>query len=309
MERMKVKTLYYVLQSVRPKQWIKNLSLYIPITFWGYLMAPDKFLTVTLAVVIFCGLTSSIYLLNDYKDRELDKLHPGKKNRPIAAGLLDPRLALYISGGLALVSLTSAYFLSEYFFACTLVYMVLMVSYCLFLRNVIILDALTVAAGFVLRMWAGALVTSTPVSSWLIICTTGIALLISFGRRRCELTLLHSKAPEYRHTLQQYPQTYLDVIIAAVTSFSLLSYAFFTFIYPGPTVKDVWISYLPTHWDQIKWLMLTIPVALYGVFRYLYVIYEKRDAFSPEEAVFNDWPLLFSILAWFGLVIFIIYVI
>jgi 4-hydroxybenzoate polyprenyltransferase len=295
---------------MRPKQWLKNMSLYIPIIFWGYLFVPDKFLIVTEGVLIFCGLTSSIYLLNDYEDRAHDILHPSKKHRPIASGALPASLALAVSIGLVSLSLICAFLLSEYFFICSLVYVLLMIGYCFFLRNVIILDALVVAFGFVLRVFAGAFVSSTPISSWLIICTTGIALLISFGRRRCELTLLKSKAPEHRQTLQQYPETYIDVIISTVTAFSLISYAFFTFVYPGITsIREPGIyTYLPATWQNLKWLMFTIPIALYGVLRYLFVIYEKKEADSPEEAVFNDRPLLISILSWIVIVILLIYV-
>jgi 4-hydroxybenzoate polyprenyltransferase len=303
-----MQTIYYLLLSVRPKQWIKNLSLYIPIIFWGYLFVPDKVWAVSLGVIIFCGLTSSIYLLNDYRDRKLDQLHPGKRKRPLASGALDPKLALTVCILLALVSLTSAYFLSGYFFLCSAAYMLLMVSYCLFLRDVIIIDALVVAVGFVMRVFAGALVSATPISSWLIICTTGIALLISFGRRRCELTVLKSRAPEHRYTLHHYPETYLDVIIAVVTSFSILSYAFFTFIYPGNAIREPWfVSYLPDSWSNMKWLMITIPVALYAVLRYLYIIYEKREADTPEEVLFSDKPLFTSMLIWIIMVVGIIY--
>lgn len=303
-----MKTLYYLFISMRPRQWIKNMTLFIPIVFWGYLLQPDKLQAVSFGVIIFCGLTSSIYLLNDLLDRKLDRLHPGKKNRPIARGLLNPPLVLSTSATLALISLFFAWRLSEYFFACSTVYLLLMVSYCLFFRNIIILDALCVAFGFVLRVWAGALVSETPISSWLILCTTAGALLISFGRRRCELTLLLAKASEHRHTLQHYPKTYLDVIIAAVTAFSLIAYSFYTFTSPAMIIKQGWVSYFPTHWDNLKWLMVTIPVVIYGIFRYLFVIYEKKEASTPEEVLFRDLPLLSFIVVWMGLVILIIYV-
>jgi len=303
-------TIMYLFLSARPKQWIKNLAVFIPILFWGFLFIPDKFFVVSLGFLIFCGLTSSVYLLNDYSDRAHDALHPGKKNRPIASGKLNPTTALLVSIGLAVASLLFAYILSEYFFIVSLVYILLMTAYSLYLRNIIIIDALVVAFGFVLRVFAGAFVSETPISSWLIICTIGIALLISFGRRRCEVTLLKSKAPDHRLTLRRYPEVYLDVIIASVTAFSLLSYAFFTFVYPGAEIiREPWIyTYLPATWQSLKWLMFTIPVTLYGVLRYLFIIYEKREADSPEEAVFNDKPLLTSLLIWTFIVILVIYV-
>jgi len=303
-----MKTLYYLLLSMRPLQWVKNLSIFVAIFFSGHLLIDYQFFPVLKGFLIFCILTSAIYLLNDFKDREKDKLHPGKKSRPIASGKLKPQVALVAYFILGIIGLIASYFLSEYFFSTAVIYFVLLSSYSLFFRNVIILDGMFVAFGFVLRVWAGAFIAAEPISSWLIICTVATALLISFGRRRCELTILKKKAAEYRETLSIYPEKLLDVIITTVTAFTLMSYALFTFFNPVNGISQAFTSLLPEYWIDSKWLMATIPVVIYGVLRYLYLIYEKDTAATPEQAIFRDLPLATSIALWIGMSFVFIYV-
>ncbi len=301
------KLLSALVVTSRPKQWIKNLSLFVAIFFAGEILIPAKFMIVFQGFIVFCLTSSAIYFLNDYQDREKDKLHPGKKNRPLATGALNPNAALWAYGILSLVSLALSLILSEYFFFTVLSYLVLLSTYALYFRNIIIVDGLIIAFGFVLRVWAGALITAAPISSWLIICTIATALLMAFGRRRCELTILKKKAAEHRHTLSLYPEKFLDAIITAATSFTLISYTLFTFFQPISGLPETFTSLLPEHWINSRWLMATIPIVIYSVFRYLYLIYEKDTAASPEEAVFEDKPLLFSIILWLAINFILVY--
>ena len=225
----------------------------------------------------------------------------------MASGNLNPRVALVAYFIISVVSLTLAYLLSEYFFIISLLYFITLTAYSLYFRNVIILDGMIVAIGFVLRVWAGAFVAAEPISAWLIICTIATALLISFGRRRCELTILKTNASEHRHTLSLYPEKFLDVIITAATSFTLISYAMFTFFNSNVSLPSMFSHYLPEYWINLKWLMMTIPVVIYGVFRYLYLIYEKDTAASPEQAIYTDLPLFLSLSLWLSMLFVIIY--
>lgn len=278
------------------------------IFFAGNLLLPYKFIPVFKGFLIFCLLSGAIYLFNDYKDLAQDKLHPGKKIRPLAAGKLAKKVALISFFVFSAFALTSAYFLSEYFFFTALIYFLLLSAYSLFLRNLIILDGMVVAAGFVLRVWAGAFVAAEPISSWLVICTVATALLMAFGRRRCELTILKSRAAAHRHTLSLYPEKFLDVIITTVTAFTLMSYSLFTFFHPVSGLPQAVITLLPDYWANLRWLMITIPIVIYGVFRYLYLIYEKDTAASPEQAVFTDFPLAASISLWITTLFALIYI-
>lgn len=303
-----MKTLYYLLVTARPKQWIKNFSLFVAIFFSGTLLEVNKFTETFKGFLIFCLLSSAIYFLNDYVDREKDILHPGKKNRPLAAGKISPCTVIISYLLLAPSALILAYFLSNYFFIICLSYFLILSAYSLFFRNIIILDGMIIAGGFVLRVWAGALVSHTPISAWLIITTIATALLMSFGRRRCELTILKNQAAKHRNTLSLYPEKYLDVIITTATAFTLMSYSLFTFLNPENIQNPVLLSFLPDFWASSKWLMATIPIVLYGVFRYLYLIYEKDTAASPEEAIFTDFPLFLAIFIWGVSSFFLIYV-
>jgi len=303
-----MKTLHYLLITARPKQWIKNCIIFIPLFFSGKMFFPEKFLHVIKAIIIFCLLSSAVYLLNDYKDRKKDKLHPNKKNRPLASGKLKPEIAIGTYFILGIIALISAAVLSEYFFAICLTYFLLLSSYSLFFRDILILDGMLVAMGFVLRVFAGALVIAEPISSWIVLCTIATALLIAFGRRRCEITILNHKASSHRKTLNLYPEKFIDTIITSATAFTLMSYTLFTFFNPIIQTNETIITWLPNYWINPKWLMLTIPITMYGVFRYLYLIYEKETASSPEEAIFGDYPLLASIAIWLGSIFLLIYI-
>ena len=303
-----MKSLYYLLITTRPRQWIKNLSVFVAIFFSGNLFEQYKVLPVLNTFIIFTFTSASIYLLNDYKDREKDKLHPSKKSRPLASGKLKPQTALTAFWILGLTGLGLAFSLSEYFFLTVIIYFFLLTSYSLYFRNVIILDGMIVAAGFVLRVWAGALVSAVPISSWLIICTIATALLIAFGRRRCEMTILQKHAAVHRKTLSLYPEKFLDIIITAATAFTLTSYTLFTFLNPTDGIPSTITSLLPENWINAKWSMITIPIVMYGVFRYLYLIYSEDIAASPEEAVFGDAPLFTSIILWITTLFTLIYI-
>ncbi len=297
-----------IARSVRPRQWLKNLSLFAAITFWGELFEPGKFSLVSRAFLIFCAVSSAVYLINDIADAPKDRLHPIKKNRPIAKGLVPSWLAGMIAFFLLLFALPVAANLNRDFLLMIISYLVLQAFYIFMLRDIIIMDALAVAGGFVIRVYAGSVVAAISISSWLALTVVGLSLLLAFGKRRSERTLLekidHIKT---RATLEHYPNAMLDAIISMASSMTILSYSLFAFQTSPSAVVQPLIGLLPQSLAAPKWMMLTIPLVIYGVARYLYVIYEKKEGESPDRVLLSDMPLLFSVTSWVALTIAIIY--
>ena len=294
---------------MRPRQWLKNLSIYAPLIFWGELFRPDGFLKTTKAALLFCSVSSAVYLINDIIDAPRDRQHPFKKNRPIAKGLLSVKNALFAAAALLTFGLVGAFLLESYFFFPVLAYFLLQLCYSLWLRNVIILDALAIALGFILRVFAGAWVLPVPLSSWLVLSTIGLALLLAFGKRRSERTILAAEgvSPRTRKTLEHYPDTLLDAMISTSAAYAILSYSLFAFQTSPLPETPLFETLLPTTIARPKLMMLTIPLIIYAIARYLYVIYEKKEGEVPERVLLSDYPLLASVLVWGLAVVAIIY--
>jgi|SRR3989344_1048502 len=296
-------------KSVRPLQWLKNLSVFAALIFAGGLFDMQYFAVVFKVFVVFCGLSSATYLMNDVADRKKDQAHPLKKNRPIAKGELHPSLALSAAFGIVVLIMPIAYGVDKFLLILSLGYMLLQVFYSMVLRNVIILDAMAVAMGFIFRVYAGALAIDAPISSWLIVTTIGLSLVLAFGKRRSEVTLLasHKISVETRKTLKHYPVGLLDAMISINASIALLSYMIFTFqISPIRSALSS-TGLLPTTLLTPKWMMLTIPIVIYIIARYLYVVYEKKEGESPAQVMLTDMPLLGGICLWVISVIAILY--
>lgn len=299
-----------LLISARPQQWLKNLTLFAAAFFWGELLEPRIISHLLEAFFVFSFLSSTAYLVNDVLDRKRDRQHPTKKKRPIAAGTLPISTAIVTATILGLGTLTYTYLnFNRYFFSIALLFMLLHLTYSFWVRNVIILDGLWIATAFVLRVYAGAFATPTPISSWLILSVIGLALLLSFGKRRSERTLLSSLHKKFltRRTLRRYPDTLLDAIIAMSAAYTTLAYSIFAF-QTSPAARSSFLAeFLPTTLSSPKWILLTVPLVLYGVARYLYVIYEKKEGESPERVLITDLPLLTTVLLWLLTTFFIVY--
>lgn len=299
---------YQLLRTARPRQWLKNLSLYAAIAFSGELFRWDFFSQVSKAVVVFCLASSAVYIFNDLIDAPKDRLHPIKKNRPIASGRLSPQVAVMAIAILLGVVLVSAWSLSPYFLGMVLLYLLLQIAYTFKIREVIILDAMTVAAGFILRVYAGSVVVMVSLSSWIVLTTIGLALLMAFGKRRSERTILEGQSrPATRGTLEHYPDTLLDAMISMSSAYTIISYSLFAFQNSPIRTTPLLLGFIPQTLAQPKWMMLTIPLVIYGVARYLYVIYEKKEAESPERVLLSDYPLLGTVTLWVLSLIFITY--
>jgi 4-hydroxybenzoate polyprenyltransferase len=283
-----------VLASLRPRQWVKNLFVLAGLVFGQQLFTPAVW-TALGAFVVFCGLSGAIYLLNDVADREKDRLHPEKRFRPIAAGRLAPGHAVAAAAVLIVAGLAAALWLSPPFAVAAVIYVGLLTAYSVWLKHVVIVDVLVVALGFVLRAVAGALAIGVAISGWLLICTILIALFLALGKRRHEVLTLEAGAPRHRPILAEYSAGLLDQMIAVVTASTVTAYALYTM--SPETVAKFHTTLLP----------LTLPFVLYGIFRYLYLLYRRQLGGNPSEILLGDRALLVNTLAWLAVTLAVIY--
>lgn len=284
-----------VLKAMRPAQWIKNLFIFAAIIFAQKLLDLSLFLKTFAAFSLFCILSGALYIFNDLNDIEEDRCHPKKAKRPIASGEISKNQALFLFSILSLISLFLAFCLNKYFFFTALIYFILQLAYSIKLKHVVILDVFIIACGFVIRVIAGGMVIDVPLSSWLLICTMLLALFLAMSKRRHELLLLVNNASEHRPILTEYSPYLLDQMIAVVTASTLIAYCLYTI--SGETVEKFGTTNL----------VITTPFVLYGIFRYLYLIHQKRKGGSPEELIIKDKPLLIDILLWIGSIALILY--
>lgn len=277
---------------LRPQQWTKNLLVLAPLIFARQLFLLNQCLRALLLCAAFCAISSAVYIFNDVIDRKADRAHPRKRNRPIASGKVKPITGGVIAFFLVFSGLALTWDAEPAAIACILGYLILQTSYAVFLKQLVILDVLSIAAGFVLRAVAGACAIRAAVSPWLLICTTLLALFLAFSKRRHEL-LASDQPSEHRAVLGEYNLLLLDQLIAIVTSCTVLAYVLYTF-------SDQTTQKFPSHL-----MPMTLPFVLYGIFRYLYLVYRKSAGGEPELLLLQDRPLLLDIGLW-GIAVFAI---
>jgi 4-hydroxybenzoate polyprenyltransferase len=283
-----------LLVALRPRQWTKNGLIFIALAFTLNLQQPGLLLRTFAAFVAFCALSSAGYLLNDVMDVEADRAHPTKRMRPIAAGLVPIRLALSLGIGLAFIGMALAFRVNALTGALGVAYAALTAVYSMSLKHMVLLDIFGIAGGFVLRAAAGAVAIDVPISPWLYIATLLGALLIALGKRRTELETLGVEAAiGHRRNLESYSIEFIDQLILVISSAALMTYALYTFSAEN----------LPRNHS----MMLTIPVVLYGLFRYLFLVHEGDIGASPEDLLFRDRPLLIAVGVWGVLAVTILY--
>ena len=283
-----------ILASLRPRQWVKNLFVFAGLIFAQKLFTPLA-ATALAAFAVFCALSGAVYLINDVADRDKDRLHPTKRYRPIASGRLSVVVAVPVAVLLVTASLAASVLISWSFAAVAAAYAVLLVLYSVALKHLVIVDVLVVAAGFVLRAVGGAVAIDVEISGWLLICTILIALFLALGKRRHEYLTLAGGAATHRPILAEYSAELLDQMIAVVTASTVTAYALYTM--SPETVAKFHTHLLPA----------TLPFVLYGIFRYLYLLYRRQLGGNPSELFLNDWPLLLNTFLWFLVVLAIIY--
>ena len=272
-----------LLKSMRPKQWTKNVFVWAALVFDRKLFQPEYLLPTLGAFAIFCLISSAVYLINDLVDIEKDRQHPIKKNRPLASGRLSKSAAIVAAIVIIAVCIPAALALNVSFGIIIVCYLVLMIAYSFVLKNLVIVDVMTIAAGFVLRVAAGVVLADVErFSPWLYICMTLLALFLGFSKRRHEIALLAEDANSHRAILDEYSLPLLDEMISVVASSTVIAYSLYTFFAPNVPANHT--------------MMLTIPFVLYAIFRYLYLIHIRQEGGSPEEMLLKDRPFFLSLV-------------
>jgi 4-hydroxybenzoate polyprenyltransferase len=281
--------------AMRPRQWTKNLVVFVAVVFSQNLVSPRKVAMSLGAFAALCVLTGAGYVLNDLLDLERDRRHPEKRKRPFASGSLRVGHGWGLFAAAALVGLGSAMAVGLRFGLVAASYLALQVAYCLVLKHVVILDVFSIATGFLLRVLGGALAINVPVSSWLLVCTFFVSLFLALAKRRHEIVLLEDGAEEHRQVLQKYDVLLLDQMMSVVTASTVVSYSLYT-LAPETVLKF--------HTTNLKY---TIPFVLYGIYRYLYLVYRKNQGGSPETVLLQDVPLILNLVLYGAAVLAIVY--
>ncbi|MBI4434418.1 decaprenyl-phosphate phosphoribosyltransferase [Candidatus Uhrbacteria bacterium] len=271
---------------LRAEQWLKNAFVFIALIFARRFTDGDAVVSVLVAAVVFCALASAMYITNDLHDVDEDRHHPQKRRRPIAAGLVAPRSARRVRAGLLVAALVGSAALGASFSLVAAAYIVLNVAYSYRLKRIALVDVMVIAAGYVLRVVGGAVAIPVPVTPWLLVTSMLLALFLALGKRRNELVVLGSEAATHRAALAQYTPELLDQLIAVVTSSTVIAYSLYA-------MDRAVAEQLGT-----PWLPLTIPLVLFGVFRYLYLIHRHQGGGDPTMALIRDRPLLASVALW-----------
>lgn len=317
MDKIKNSLPVLILRTARPRQWMKNFALYASLIFSGFFFyvpqeGPSYFHTVTVAFVIFSMLASSIYIINDIIDADSDRQHPFKKRRPIASGKLPVPIAAFVAVVLIVTVFFSSFWLSDFFKILLFAYFVLQMVYAKYTKNIPILDVVSIATGFLIRIYAGAVVVNLHMSVWFLLTVVSASLFLAVGKRQSERTLLQGldNLGNTRKTLKRYSQRLLDQYTGMFANATWLTYALFTFqneyIRPPESLLGLY-GWLPRSFQSTKLLMLTVPLVIFGVMRYLQLVYESNQGESPEKVLVNDKPLLMTGFFFLGTVMVIIY--
>jgi 4-hydroxybenzoate polyprenyltransferase len=282
-------------RAMRPHQWVKNFFVLAPMVFAHRLQEPATIGRALVAFLAFCAAASAVYLINDVRDREADRHHPAKQSRPLASGALSPAVAVVAAVLLAAAALLAGLYLGRAFLLLLLAYLALSLLYSWRLKHVVILDVMVLAFGYLLRVEAGAAAIGVGVSSWLLLCTVFVALFLAFAKRRHELVLLAGRAADQRRVLSQYSPAFLDQMINVVTASSVLSYALYAMAEESVLKHG-------------RGLVYTVPLVLFGVFRYLYLVYQAPGHGDPTKEVLSDAPFLVNLALWGAAVVWVLYV-
>ncbi len=296
------------LRALRVNQWIKNFIVFTAIIFSGTLFVFPLFLRTFYAFLIFCLLSSTSYLLNDIIDYPYDKKHPVKRNRPIASGQISTQHATFLVFVLTLVSLVISLFFSFPFFLIALIFILLHFFYSLYLKKFPTIDIFTISFSFMLRALAGEVVSGYHIPIWLLLTIFFVSLFMATIKRHAELV---SHGKETRESLYRYKTHFLDFLSTTFAAGTILAYATYTYMEKIPQVKTIVSSFTETilpSFEARKWMMITVPLVVYGVARYAQLLYEKEQGERPEKIITKDIPLVITIVLWITIVVMLIYV-
>lgn len=284
-----------LLVSLRPKQWIKNLFVILPIIFGRKLFVSPENINTVIAFLLFCMASGVVYVMNDILDVEKDKLHPDKKQRPIASGRVTVRHAAGFALLLGCLSILFSFLLDKTFGWTIIVYLVFNLLYTRVLKEAVIIDVFCIGVFFLLRILAGGVVAKTGVSHWILFMTTLLALFLGFSKRRQELSLYGKTAASHRSVLAKYNPYFIDQMVAVITSSIVIAYMLYTV--DGATVGRFGTDHL----------MFSIPFVYYGIFRYLYLIHEKHQDADPTRLLLSDGKMQINLALWVAVCVGVIY--
>jgi 4-hydroxybenzoate polyprenyltransferase len=284
-----------LLRLARPSQWVKNGIVMAAVVFAGDISNPAKVELALAAMGVFCLLSSAVYVLNDIVDRDKDKIHPLKKDRPIASGKVPVPLAFVFLAILAIAGFGGALLINKTLLSFGIAFVAVNLAYSLVLKNIVILDVMALAFSFVIRAYAGAAAVDVAASKWLLINTLLLALFLGLGKRRHELVLLDESAVAHRKSLSNYSPYLLDQLIGVTTASVVVMYMLYSF-------SDEVSAKLGT-----QNLYVTIPFVVYGIFRYLYLIHRKSEGGSPTRVLYTDIPIMVTVILWMATVLIVLY--
>ena len=290
-----MKSLSVVLDLLRVKQWVKNGFIFMPLVFSGRLRCFQDLVQVSFVFITFCFLSSAVYIFNDIKDRKSDNLHPEKKARPLAKGVIDIKSAAVMMLLLLGMALFMAHMAGGKVFLTALLYLILHVFYTLALKATVILDVIAIALGFELRVWAGAVILGILPSIWLQLCVFLLALFLGFIKRRHEKLSLYERAAEHRGVLVHYTPYFLDQMIMISATLCIITYGLY--VLSADVVKKTGQAYMA----------YTIPFVVYGIFRYLYIVHVKKRGGDPGEILMSDGPFILNLALWISSAVMILY--
>lgn len=294
-------TLKSLLEITRPRQWVKNCFVFAPLIFAKEITNPVAVERSILAFLFFCLFSSSIYILNDIADVERDRLHPKKQKRPLPSGRLSINSAWWACSILFATALTGSAFLSLPYTVIGLIYITIHFLYSFGGKSIVVLDGMMVAAGFVLRTYAGAVVIDVNFSDWLYICALFVSLFLAFSKRRHEIILLGEEdARNHREILQEYSTQFLDHIITIVTAATLVTYSLYCIDTTHPAAQPSITGSVSSNYNPL--MKYSIPFVIYGVFRYLYLVYRKEEGGNPTELLLSDRPTMLNGVLWLAVV-------
>lgn len=284
-----MKTIWLFVKELRPKQWTKNILVFAALVFTIPNISPAMIYAALAGFFLFSFISGCVYILNDLVDLELDRQHPDKKDRPMASGELSPAVAVSLGLAVLAASLAASFYVSTAFAMVLIAYLLLNVAYSFYLKKIVLIDVMVIAAGFVLRAAGGAYIIDVPMTPWFIICIALLALFLAISKRRHELLLFETREGEGRTVLNHYSAKLLDEMNSIVTTATIISYAFFTFT-SGRSI----------------YLMWTIPLVIYGIFRYLYLIHIENKGGKPDEILLEDKPILITVTLYALMLVFIL---
>ncbi|WP_454192643.1 decaprenyl-phosphate phosphoribosyltransferase [Paenibacillus sp. Marseille-Q7038] len=278
-----------LMRQLRIKQWTKNVLIFSVLIFSLDHFSMLNFVNTVIGFILFCFVSGSVYILNDYVDIEADKIHPTKKNRPMASGELNPKFTILFGIVLLTLSIVMSLFLSYLFTIVLVTYFIINVLYSLKLKEVVIIDIMIIAAGFVLRALAGGLIINVNITPWFLLCTLLLSLFLAIGKRRNELFILNTESTTHRKVLGKYNMMLLDQLMVIVATSTIICYSMFTFS-SGRTIHLMW----------------TIPLVIYGIFRYLYLVHVEEKGGSPDRILLEDKHILYTVILYVLTVIVIL---